>query len=231
MNTPNSVLVLIGSPRRESSTSDSMGTYLMDRLREKGVNVKKLHLKKAMGATDSMDEVFTSIDAADTLVFVFPLYVDSVPAHVVAAMEKIYGQYRTGMTTKKKGVLAIVNSGFFNPDNNDVAIGTMRRFTDLSGFQWQGGLSLCGGNVIDGKPMSELGNSVKGIKRSLDLTADALADGKPMPDEAARLMQQPVVPPFLPAFFLARIGNMGFKKQAKEKGVSKQLMDRPYEKT
>ena len=228
--TSNNVLILIGSPRRHASTSYSLGSYLADRLQKRGVSVNKLHVKRTMGSKGRMDEIFAAVDASDVVVFSFPLCVDSVPSHLIVAMEKIYERSRLKGSGAKKSVAAIVNSGFSDPDNNDVAIGNIKLFADLSGLQWLGSLSLCGGDVVDGKSIKDLGNSARGIKRSLDLTADAIAEGRPVPEEASELMQQPVIPTFLPAFIVARMENAGFKKQAKENGIVNLLMDRPYEK-
>ncbi|HMK46582.1 MAG TPA: NAD(P)H-dependent oxidoreductase [Methanocella sp.] len=229
-NITNRVLILIGSPRRHTSTSYSLGSYLADRLQKRGVSVNKLHVKRAMGSKDRMDKIFAAVDASDVVVFSFPLCVDSVPSHLIAAMEKLYERYQLRESGAKKSIAAIVNSGFSDPDNNDVAIGNIKRFADLSGLRWLGSLSLCSGDVVDGKSIKDLGDSVRDIKRSLDLTADALAEGRPVPEEASELMQRPVIPSFLPTFIVARMGNAGFKKQAKENGTVNILMDRPYEK-
>lgn len=225
----NNVLLLIGSPKRNASTSESLGSYLEERLQAKGMAVKKLHVKKSMGANHSMQEILAAIDDSEMIVFAVPLYVDCMPAHVTEAMEIIYEHHRLHGSDKKKKLLAIVNCGMPDPMHNDTAIGIFHRFADLSGFEWAGGLSLGGGSIIDGKPLGKLGNDVKSVKRSLDLTANAFAEGKPVPEEALKLMSQPLIPSFIPKLIVAWIGNSGFKKTAKEKGVLDHFLDRPYD--
>jgi hypothetical protein len=225
----NNVLLLIGSPKRSASTSESLGSYLEQGLRSKGLTVNKLHLKKVMGVNNSTQEVLAAIDDSETIIFAVPLYVDTMPAHVTRMMEAMHEHHRQGGSNKNKKLLAIVNCGMPDPMHNSTAIGIFHRFADLSGFEWAGGLSLGGGSIIDGKPLGTLGNDVKSVKRSLDLTASALADGKPVPEEALKLMSQPLIPPFIPKIIVAWIGNMGFKKTAKENGVLNKFLDRPYE--
>ncbi len=228
MNT-DKVLLMIGSPKKSSSTSESICSYLEEQLLNKGMIVTRAHLKKAMSTPDDMKEFFIAIDNADILIFTAPLYVDCMPAHVTEAMEKIYDRYHARPAGKKKKLLAIVNCGMPDSYHNDVAIGIFHHFAELSGFEWLGGLSLGGGSIIDGRPLSAIGNDAKSIMKSLNMTADALAAGQPVPAEALKLMSRSLIPPFMPKFLVAWIGNAGFKKTAKEKGVLNKFMDRPYE--
>jgi hypothetical protein len=63
------------------------------------------------------------------------------------------------------------------------------------------------------------------IKRSLEIAAQALAAGEPIPQEAVALMGKPVVP----AWLYWALGGHGWKQQAKGYHVQNQLKARPYE--
>ena len=67
---------------------------------------------------------------------------------------------------------------------------------------------------------------VRNVTRSLDLTADALAEGKLAPQKAVTLMAKPLIP----TWGYIWLGGSGWKRRAKKHGAQKKLHDRPYQK-
>jgi multimeric flavodoxin WrbA len=45
MSTTRKMLLLVGSPKRGKSTSESIGTYLLERVKEKGIETDKIIMK------------------------------------------------------------------------------------------------------------------------------------------------------------------------------------------
>ena len=82
-------LMLIGSPRSHKSNSNSLGGYLVEQLRTLEIETETVYLYTLLRSAERMQALFDSIDAADLIVLVFPLYVDSLPAPVIEVLEQI----------------------------------------------------------------------------------------------------------------------------------------------
>jgi len=65
---------------------------------------------------------------------------------------------------------------------------------------------------------------VRNVVRALDLAADALAEGRPVPAEAVALMAKPM----MPAWAYTVLCNWGWKRRARQYGVERHLSERPY---
>lgn len=220
------VLLLVGSAKQSRSTSESLGTCLVERLRDRGFEPRVLFLHKSLRADESREELLSEIDGADLLVLAFPLYVDALPYLVTKTLE-LAADRRAGKPPgrKRQWMACIVNSGFPEAHQNDTAVGICRLFARKAGFEWAGGLALGGGGMIDGRPLQALGGRVRNVIRSLDLAAAALAEGKPAPQEAIELMGKPGAP----AWMYMLIGGIGWWLRARKQGVARKLLDRPYE--
>ena len=218
-------LLLIGSPKPASSTSEAIGDYLLDKLRQHDIEGEKTKLIQILKHEDGIHKLIASINNCDILILSCPLYVDSAPAIVIKAMELISKERKSREYIKRPRMLAICNSGFPEAHQNHTALEIYRHFANESGFEWVGGLALGGGGAIDSRPLTSLGGMARNIIKSLDLTASAITDGKHIPEEATKLMAKPIVPHWL--YFL--IGQIGWKIQAKKYGAHKKLNDRPYE--
>jgi len=62
-----------------------------------------------------------------------------------------------------------------------------RIFAKQAGFNWAGGLAMGGGGLIMGYPLAELGGRIRNQTKALEMTADALAKGEPLPGKSYRL--------------------------------------------
>lgn len=222
---PKKVLLLVGSPKGAKSTSESLGTYLLDQLDEKGFQTETNRINPALKSNQSREKLLLAGDNSDLLIIAFPLYVDSLPSQLIKAMELIAERRKAMEDPKKPQLLAIINSGFPEAAQNDTALAICRRFAKESAIEWIGGLALGGGAAIDGRSLDEAGGMVRNVKKSLDLTAEALAEGKPLPQDAIDLMAKRLAPTRMYLF----MGNLGWKRQAKKNGVRKSLDNRPYQ--
>jgi hypothetical protein len=118
----------------------------------------------------------------------------------------------------------IVNNGFPEASQNELALAICRRFAQEAGFEWAGGLALAGGGRIGGQPLEKLGDRVRNVIDAFDLAADALAHRRPIPQEAVDAMSKQSVPGWLYRFF----GNLGWFQQARKNGILSRLRARPY---
>lgn len=219
-------LLLIGSPKGTKSTSNSLGTYLLERLLNNGYETKTLTISRSLKTEEKRDELVAATDSADIVILAFPLYVDSLPAPVIKALEILHEHRIAASPMKPQHFLAIVNSGFPEAHQNHIALKICRRFTDVSGFNWAGGLAIGGGGAISGRPLDKAGGMMRNVRKAFDLAVDALAEGKHVPEEAVRLVEKQIIPSWL----YMKMGGWGFSREAKRHGVKNRMYDRPFEK-
>lgn len=215
-------VLLIGSPRGERSTSGSLGLYLLDLLRKKGWDIEDLPVQRSLRSLEGIGSLVSAVDNADLVILSFPTYVDSTPAGLVKAMGLIVQQRRGN--TDRTPLVAIANCGFMEAEQNRTALDICRLFARDGGFEWRGGLALGGGPAIDGRPLAELGGMTRNARRSLEISAEALAEGKGLPQEAVDLMAKNSIPRWIYMLF----GNLGWKQQAKKNGAREKMYDRPF---
>ena len=226
MNRPERVLLLIGSPRAKGkSNSESLGLYLLERLRQKGLTTEPMRIHKMVRSEKGLADLFKAVDEPDLVVLTAPLYVDSLPAPVIKAFEEIAEHRKTVRVHRKQRFAAMVNSGFPEAHQNHTALAICRRFAFEADFQWAGGLAMGGGEAMVGRPVEKLGSMVRHQKRALEKAADSLAEGRVIRQEAVDLMGRKLIPYWLYRF----LGDRGWKKEARKYGVFDKLWDRPFE--
>lgn len=222
-------LLLVGSPRCEKSNSESIGTYLMELLGEKGVAWDKAYAYRLTRTADGRDKLLNYVHRADILVIASPLYVDSIPSFTIKAMELIYEHRRSTESPKEQTLFAIVNCGFPEPAHNQTALAIYRRFALESGLNWAGGARVGWGAAIDGRPLDSVGGMVRNLKKGLQLAAEALAANIQVSKEAEELMSKPFMPLFLAKLMLSVAGGVIWNGQARKNGVKEKMYDTPYE--
>jgi hypothetical protein len=219
-----SAVLLVGSAKQPHSTSERLAEHMAQRLRAQGVATDIVLIYRMISSEARRRELVATINAADVVVLAFPLFVDSLPFIVVKTLEMLAASRIGDPSPKAQTLMAVVNCGFPEARQNDLAIAICRRFAKESGFQWAGGMGLGAGETINGKPLAECGRLVRNVTAALDLAADALAAGKPVPEQAIALMARPLVPNFLYRI----VGELGWHWKSHRHGVRKQLKARPY---
>lgn len=225
MSAPGRVLLLIGSPRGSRSGSESLGGYLLNRLAERGMQCDRAQIGAGLPSEQKLSEIVSAIDWADLVILAVPLYVDSQPAPVVRTMEVIARRHRGPDAVSARRFAVILNCGLPETANNDLALRIYRRFAAEAGLQWVGGLALAMGEALDQQPLDRVGWLARRVRKSLDLSAAALADGQKIPDEAVALMARPLMPKWLYTFFAHR----SWRQQARAHGAKTPLDARPYD--
>jgi hypothetical protein len=224
MNTKKRVLLLVGSAKHPHSTSESIGTYLIEKLQGHGFETETLFIHKSLKSDDRRNALLVAANNADIIILAFPLYVDCLPYLVIRTIELIAKNRQKKRNPMEQSLLCIVNSGFPEAHQNDTAIAICRKFASETDFKWVGGLALGAGEVINGKPLFDVKGMARHVIKSLNLTADALAAGESIPQEAKKLMAKP----FIPKWMYLLVGGMRWKRDSKKHGVHKKLYDRPY---
>ena len=230
MTSPKTALLLIGSAKPVGeSTSEALGSYLAQRLQERGIAPTAMHVARALRTEERTAALLAAVDAADIVILAFPLYIDSLPYLVTQALERIaahrMGAQRAAQMSERRPLfLAIANCGFPEAAHNATALAICRQFAGGAGFSWAGGLALGEGGVISGRPLATAGGMVHNVAAALDRAAAALATGQPVPEEATTLMARP----FIPARAYMLMGALGWLMEAQRNRALTRLAARPF---
>jgi multimeric flavodoxin WrbA len=223
-------LLLVGSPKTDRpSTSAELGGRVLKGLESSGWSVESLTLGPDLKAASGRDPLFRAAEAADLILLAFPLYIDSLPCLATLALEQLATRPLAG-----KALAVIVNNGFPEARQNEVALAIAARFAEAAGMVWAGALALGAGEALcSGEPLAPrpggnrppVGHVLAGVERA----ARALAEGRPIPPDASARMDRSPIPglPFRAWVFLFRVlGGRGWRQMAKAKGV-RDLAARP----
>jgi NAD(P)H-dependent FMN reductase len=220
---PRKAALLIGSPRGPNSTSYSLGSHLLTRTGLPEDAVKVVMLQSAMSMAEKRVAMEEAVDGADLVVLAFPLYVDSLPAPAIAALEHLASRRPAGPS---KRFVAIANCGFPESRQNSVALGQCELFARDAGFSWAGALSLGGGEgLVQGKSMAELGVRARPIAKVLERAAESLARGGAITPE----IQGPWDKPLIPIWIYRFAGTLRWNWRARRWGMRKELHRAPYQ--
>jgi len=225
-------LLLVGSPRA-NSTSEILGTYLLHKLQEKGIETERLQIYPLMKSNEGQEHLLSSVDHSEILILTFPLYVDSLPSLVTKVLEMIWEHRRSLEKPKKHQFVAISNNGFPEAHQNDTALAICRRFAKETGMEWSGSLGVGGGEAIGfmsklfgGKPLEKLGFLSRNEIKSLDLIAESLSTGGTIPQEVTELRTTRPMPRWL----YVLVGTLFvWRREAKKNKVWDRIYDRPYQ--
>jgi hypothetical protein len=167
----------------------------------------------------ALEERFLS---AEVVLLSSPLYVDSLPGETTLALERL-APLRTECEGTRR-LVAIVNCGFLEAHQNDVALAICRLFAREAGMHWSGGLAIGAGGAIGGQAGALAGGQFAHVVRALDQVADAIATDCDLPRQALEGVRRPMCPLWL----YSLMGNAGMLWQAQEHRVLFQLHAQPY---
>ncbi len=224
MNKNENVLLLVGSPKGASSTSNSLGDYLNSRLKQLGLTIGKEYIYKLVKKEEGQKKLLAKVEEAGLIILAFPLYVDCLPAGVIKALELIADHRKSKSDREKQGFAIIINCGFPEAQHNKTAVAICKVFAREVGFEWKGALSLGMGGAVGGTSLEERGGMVRNVTKGLDITAQSIAEGKDIPEEATELFGKK----FIPISLYTKMGNLGWNRQAKKYGARKNIKDQPY---
>jgi multimeric flavodoxin WrbA len=234
---PKRALLIVGSPKTKSpSTSGVLGGYLLERLRERGWETESLILKAGLQQEKGKQDLVSSLDLADLLLLVFPLYIDALPFLVTKALETMEAHRRVTHDPRPQRLFALVNNGFPEAHQNTLALAICHHFAAQSGMSWAGGLVMGAGEALSsGQSLTSKNRSgppVKHVIQALDITAIALAEGQTVPHEAVTMIAKNPIPliPFSGwRWIFVKAGTRHWQRQAAANGISKEnMLARPY---
>jgi len=135
-------VIINGSHRAPLSNSRRYTKYLMKFLKTES---EEFLLNK-----NNYDEISKELLFAQKAILIFPLYVDCIPSILLGflnRLEKLGEKYKNRPT-----VYIIINCGFIENEQNEVAISMMEYFLKKNSFKYGGVLSFGSGEAILDSP-------------------------------------------------------------------------------
>jgi multimeric flavodoxin WrbA len=217
------ITIINGSPRGEQSGSQMFIKEIKKLLNTDELNISEICIKdkNIKGETEA---TFKEILSSDSLLFVFPLYVDCLPSILLDFMEKLEEYVKINKEGHCPKVYAVVNCGFLEGKQNINAIHIVENFANRIGFKWRFGIGIGAGEFMKSTenniPMqSKL--KVKIYNALVELAEDIKSDKNEI---RSNLFVSPSIPRFL--FLLS--GNQFWVSKAKSNNLSKKkLYERP----
>jgi len=217
-------LLLIGSPRGPKGVSHQYAVYLARQLERRGLACETVMANRSLRSIQTTKELVDSARKANVLAVITPLYVDCLPSHLLRVLEMLHRDRQKNPSGTNQRLMGIINCGFPEGWQTETALRILKKFAAESGFAWAGGLGIGAGPMVEGRSLESLGAMASHLTQALDMAAEALATGQPIPDEAATLASKSVSPNWL--YTLG--GNLGWILRARRNGVLTKINARPY---
>lgn len=193
------VIFLNGSPKVNNSTSE----YLLKGLE---VRLTECDVKWYNSCNCNVLNLSEDIESSAALVIAFPLYVDSIPSHVLRIFTELQSRLTTRCSTK---VYVIVNSGFYEASQSRNALDMARLWCEASGLSWGQGIAVGGGGMVQSGVIGKI--PLESIGKAFDSCVGNITELK----EGDIILVEPEFPRFL--YKIA--AHMGWRGQAKKNGL------------
>lgn len=192
------ILILNGSPRAPRSNSRQYA-----QLFEAACPVKTRYAN--ITKTNHLELCRAMEDVTDVLL-VFPLYADAIPVTLLNFLKTLEEHRPQHLPT----VSVLINCGFLEPEQNDVAVDMIRLFCQQQGYPVGSVLKIGGGEAILTTPFRFL------VRRKIRRLALSMAGGSPC--------SLSVTMPLSKAMFL-RASTGYWTRYGKRNGITKEQME------
>lgn len=202
-----------GSPKVKDSASglilEDLKKFINDPSR-----ISEYYFRKTFISEDEMN----SLSECDALVFAFPLYVDGIPSHLLSCLIQLEEYFR-GMDKSKIKVYAMVNSGFYEGEQNKLAIEMMENWCHKAGLVWGQGLCIGAGMMMHSVIKAPPGHGPKkNFGGALKVLGENISNGHSGEDLC--------ITQNFPKFLYRISGNFGWKQIIKQNGLKAKDLSR-----
>ncbi len=91
--------------------------------------------------------ILNELSDADTVVFCLPLYVDSVPSHVLPFLKEM--ELFCKENSIRLTIYSISNNGFIEGNQSEPLLRVFKNFCERSNLEWGGGIGIGGGVMLN----------------------------------------------------------------------------------
>lgn len=191
------ILILNGSPRAPRSNSKRYAALFMNRCK---MQCEYQNITKSNHA-----ELCEKMNEVSDVLLVFPLYADGLPVTLLDFLKTL----ETCPPERKPVISMLINCGFFEYHQNDIAVRMVELFCRQNGYRFGSVLKIASGEAILDTPFCGL------VKRKLEQLAAAIVQGK------ARVLH--VSMPLTRGMFV-RASTRYWVSYGKKNGVSREQM-------
>lgn len=210
--------VIINLSPREKGTSTMLASLCSDYLLSYDKKVKLLHLYTSIHKIDS---ILKEIEAADTIVFSGPCYINHFPADTIYLLEKISENKEI---LHNQNVYGVIQGGMPYIHTHESGVKTLELFCEELNITYRGSFVVGLGAMLNGKPLDQLINGKK-VKKNYLLFLEHIVKGESSPDILYQNAQ--VKLPKLVYKLMAKGMNKKIDKDLEEKGID-YLQPSPY---
>jgi len=145
--------IISGSPKIINSNS----SYFIKIITKNLENYNIFELKKG-----NYDNIIDSINKSETIILVFPLYVDSPTSITLSFLDYIIDNK---VSLKDKFIYAIINCGFREGEQNMTALNIIKRWCEKVEATYKGSILIGAGEIVGKKKYKFISNkALKNLK-------------------------------------------------------------------
>lgn len=153
------IALINGSPKTKDSASECILHELKTFLQTDVNKISEHYFRKPQVAAKEMEEIIQN----DILVFAFPLYVDGIPSHLLSCLVQLETHF-SSIKEKEIKIYALVNCGFYEGEQNELAMEIMENWCEKAGLKWGQGVGIGAGGMLAALKNVPIG---KGPKKNL----------------------------------------------------------------
>ncbi|MFZ2538024.1 MAG: hypothetical protein WAX04_03885 [Oscillospiraceae bacterium] len=198
------IAMINGSPKKATSSSAALLNDLKTCF-SSDVSFTDYHFTNSI----ITEKLILELSSFDAIVFAFPLYVDAIPSQLLTCLCEIE---KVGITNKKIHIYAISNCGFYEGEQNIIALEILENWCEKVGLVWGHGIGLGCGGALPEMSAVPLG---KGPKTSLGKTLRKMATNieNVMSEESNYISLD------FPRYIYKFAAEMGWRKMIKANGL------------
>ena len=175
---------ILGSSRKKKNTY-VFARSLMKAFEKRDYNPKILN--SIDNDKELSDSFIQTVETADIICILTPLYADFLPSHLIRVLELLQNS-STRRSLKGKRLFGFSQCAFPFYRLNECSIKSMEIFARKTGMQWMGGLMCGGAGMMDCEALEEMGKKGKKMIKALDMSAEQIVKGEKVPEEAQKLL-------------------------------------------
>ena len=199
------ICLINGSPKRNGSASAAILNDLKVYL--PGQDLSEIHFRSPQVSDEQLPGLF----CAEVWVFAFPLYVDTVPSHVLYCLWQLEPLVRARSWTGS--VYAVSNNGFYEGKQNRPALEVMENWAERCRVTWGGGIGLGAGGMMESVKKVHPGKGPKkNVGKAFEQFSMRITDGIPG--------ENMYIQPNFPRFLYQIMAEMNWRRLAKKNGLS-----------
>lgn len=184
------ILILIGSPKAQNSTSNLISKNLEKKFTAAHLIYDKLYLHKCQQHEELLID---KLSTADTLILITPVYENNVPSTVLHFFE-LLSEYKTSFGKQNKQFFTIALAGYADSSAIQGTLNTCKLFANAMHFSWLGGIATYPATLIENE---DLGKMYMGLITSLELLTKSLSQNTPLPKQLFDINTKSVLPAWL----------------------------------